>query len=120
MFLKMGFKYAVRGLINMFQSERNFKVQIVLLVLTIVAAIFFQISPAEWCIILIFGAMMLAVETLNSVIEKLCDFIQPEQHPKIKWIKDTSASAALIVAFFAAIAGAIIFVPKFFSLFVAL
>ena len=116
----MGFKHAISGLLNMFRAERNFKVQFVLLILTLVAAILFELRRVEWCIILMFGAMMLAVETLNSVIEKLCDFIQPEQHLKIKWIKDTSASAALIVACFAAIAGAIIFVPKFFSLFSSL
>ena len=41
--------------------------------------------------------MLLAVEALNTAIEKICDHITPEEHPEIKKIKDLGAAAVMII-----------------------
>lgn len=40
--------------------------------------------------------LMLVAEVFNTVVESLCDYIQPEQDPAIKNIKDMAAGATLI------------------------
>jgi diacylglycerol kinase len=53
---------------------------------------------------------------LNSALEKLSDKVNPEIDPEIKVIKDMAAGAVLWSAFISAVAGLIIFVPKFIEL----
>jgi len=55
----------------------------------------------------------LVAESLNTAIEKIADFIHPEYHKQIGFIKDISAGAAFFAAIFAVIIGLIIYIPKF-------
>lgn len=106
------FKVAFEGLKDALMHERNFRIQVVLFILAIIAGIFFQISTLEWLIILLCAAVVLSAEIFNSVIEKLCNHVTPEIHPSIKKIKDFSAAAVLLAAIISAIIGGIIFLPK--------
>jgi diacylglycerol kinase len=44
-------------------------------------------------LIIVATAMVLTAEILNSAIEAICDFIEPNYNPRIKVIKDVSAAA---------------------------
>lgn len=44
-------------------------------------------------------ALMLVTEMLNTALEGICDYIQPERDDRIKDIKDIAAGAAIIVIF---------------------
>lgn len=48
-------------------------------------------------LIAVLALILLAVEALNTAIEKLCDLITLEQHADIKKIKDLGAAAVLII-----------------------
>jgi diacylglycerol kinase (ATP) len=48
----------------------------------------------DFLLILIVTGIMVITEIFNTVIESLCDYIQPEHDPKIGEIKDVAASAA--------------------------
>ena len=52
------------------------------------------------------------MEGVNTAIEKLSDYIQPQKDPKIGFIKDISAGAVMLVALLAGMAGLIIYIPK--------
>jgi len=52
------------------------------------------------------------MEMINTAIEKYIDLLTPEYHAVAGKVKDIAAGAVLISAFFAAIVGLIIFVPK--------
>ncbi len=54
-------------------------------------------------LILLATGMMLVAELLNSAIEILCDFVQPQQDHRIGIIKDIAAAAAGISIFIWAI-----------------
>jgi diacylglycerol kinase len=41
--------------------------------------------------------VLLAIEALNTAIEKICDLITLEEHPEIKKIKDLGAAAVMII-----------------------
>lgn len=104
-----GFGYALAGLWQMFLHERNFKVQILALIAVISAGFYFHVKPNEWLILLLISALVLALETINSAIEKLCDLYTKETHPQLKLIKDIAAGAVLIAAIFAVVIAIIIF-----------
>jgi diacylglycerol kinase (ATP) len=56
--------------------------------------------------------MVLAAEGLNTAVEKLCDFVNPDYDPKIGRIKDISAGGVGFAAVMAILVGAIIYAPK--------
>lgn len=104
--------HALNGWILFFAKEKNGQIQSVITILVIVAGFLLKISNMEWLIILLCMGLVLAMEMTNSVIEKLIDFLNPAQHPQIKWIKDVAAGAVLWTAVLSAIIGIIIFLPK--------
>jgi undecaprenol kinase len=114
--LSMAFYHAFKGLQNFFLQERNGKIQL-LVACTIVAAAFaFKISPIEWVIVLLCIGLVLALEMINSAIEKLCDLVHRDFHPVIKIVKDVSAAGVLWVSIVSTTIGCIIFIPKIIAL----
>ena len=51
----------------------------------------------------------MAAEAINTSIEELCDRVCTSQDSRIKRSKDAAAGAVLILAFFAAVIGAVLF-----------
>jgi diacylglycerol kinase (ATP) len=51
---------------------------------------------------------------MNTAVEKLSDFVQPNHDEKIGFIKDVSAGAVMIVSILASIIGLLIYIPKIF------
>ena len=76
-----------------------------------------KVDTIEWTILILCMILVLSLEMINSAIEKICDLIQPNQHPQIKIIKDVAAGAVLLASIGAAIIGAIILLPKLHILF---
>ncbi|MCE3259977.1 MAG: DeoR family transcriptional regulator [Bacteroidetes bacterium] len=110
------FAYAFAGLREALK-EPNLKIHVVAMVFVIGFAFYFKVTPVEWCILLICCAMVISLELINSAVEKLCDTVEPEPHPKIKFVKDVSAAAVLVAALTSAIIGSIIFYGYFISVF---
>jgi len=61
--------------------------------------------------------LVLAVESLNTVAEKIADFIHPEFHERIGFIKDIASGAVFFAAVAAIAIGTIIYYPKIAGLF---
>lgn len=89
-------------------------VQIFIGIVACVAGWWLDISTIEWMMQVFAIGMVLSTESLNTAIEKLCDFIHPEYDKKIGFIKDISAGAVSFAAITAIIIGLIIYIPKFF------
>ncbi len=105
------FTFAWNGLRVAF-SQRNMRIHGICAILVIVLGFYFSISAIEWCVLLLCIALVIAAECLNTAIELISDFIQPQKDEKIKIIKDVAAAAVLICAVFSVIIGCIIFIPK--------
>ena len=106
------FGYAITGLITFFRYERSGKIQLLAAVMAVVMGTVLQVSLHEWIWIAACIATVLSFEMMNTVVEKLCNMVQPDFHPSVKVIKDISAAAVLLVAVASAIIGFIIFLPK--------
>lgn len=106
------FTYAAAGVVHCIKMERNFRVHLLALVLVVIAGILTKISLVEWLIILIFIAGVLALELVNTAIERVVDLVTTELHPLAKQAKDVAAGAVLIFALGSFIAAMFIFIPK--------
>ena len=74
-------------------------------------------STLEWILQTLAIGLVLVAESLNTGIEKLADFIHPEYHEKIGFIKDVSAGSSGIAAIISLIIAGIIYIPKITLLF---
>lgn len=106
--------YALRGAQLLIKTEASIKAQIFVALLVTAAGFYFEISRLEWVLQLFAIAMVMGIEGLNTAIEKLADYVQPQFDKKIGFIKDISAGAVMIVSIAATIIGLIIYLPKFF------
>lgn len=103
--------FAFSGLLQAFKKETHLRIHLACAVIVTGCGFYFCISSLEWLLILICIALVISFELINSAIEKLCDMVMPERHPTIKYIKDISAAAVLIVCILAVLTGILVFFP---------
>lgn len=108
--------HAIDGINYTIERERNFKIEMIVAILVIVAGFFFEVSKTEWLILLITTASVLALELINTSIERCVDLVTKDYQELAKNAKDASAGAVLIMSFFSACVGIIIFLPKFLEM----
>lgn len=106
--------YAFRGAFLLLKTEASIQVQFTVAILITIAGFYFDISKTEWIAQFFALGLVMSIEGLNTAIESLSDFIHPEHHKKIGFIKDISAGAVFIAAIAAIIIGFIIYFPKVF------
>lgn len=106
-------KFAFKGTYLLLTTEHSIMVQFGLGIAVTILGFVMDISAIEWMFQLVAIGMVLLAESLNTGIEKLCDFIHPDYHERIGFIKDISAGAATFAAIIALIIGLIIYIPKF-------
>jgi diacylglycerol kinase (ATP) len=104
--------YAIRGAVKLLTTEHSVMVQSFVGVAMIFAGFWFEISAVEWMLQILAMGLVLSVEGLNTAIEKIADFIHPDYHEKIGFIKDISAGAVMFAATAAIAIGLIIYLPK--------
>jgi diacylglycerol kinase (ATP) len=105
--------FAFKGAIKLITTEHSVMVQSSLAVLMIIAGFAFHISREEWIMQILAFGLVLAIEGLNTAVEKIADFIHPEFHDRIGFIKDIAAGAVFFAAMAAIAVGLLIYVPKF-------
>lgn len=110
-FKSMGF--ALKGAIKLITTEHSIMVQSSLAVVLIVAGLYFNISHEEWMFQTLAIGLVLSIEGLNTAVEKVADFIHPEFHHRIGFIKDIAAGAVFFAAMTAIAIGLMIYLPKF-------
>jgi diacylglycerol kinase (ATP) len=110
-FKSMGF--ALKGAIKLITTEHSIMVQSSLAVVLIVAGLYFNISHEEWMFQTLAIGLVISIEGLNTAVEKVADFIHPEFHHRIGFIKDIAAGAVFFAAMTAIAIGLMIYLPKF-------
>lgn len=107
-------RYALRGLWLLATTEHSIMSQLIISGIMCFVGFCFNLSSTEWMFQILAIGMVLTAEGLNTAIEKLCDYLQPNFDKKIGFIKDLSAGAVTFAAIAAMIIGAIIYFPKIF------
>ena len=108
----MGF--ALQGAIKLITTEHSVMVQFSLGILVSIAGFIFNISHEEWLVQTLAIGLILSVEGLNTAVEKIADFIHPDYHERIGFIKDIAAGAVFFAAMTAIALGLMIYIPKIF------
>ena len=85
-------------------------------VLVILSGLVFKLNQLEWLFIVIAIFGVLALELVNSAIERVVDLTTSEIKPLAKQAKDIAAAAVLVYAIMSVIIGIFIFGPKLSTL----
>ncbi|NTW25422.1 MAG: diacylglycerol kinase family protein [Lentimicrobium sp.] len=115
--LLKSFQAAFRGIFISIRDERNIRIHFFTALLVILAGFLFKISSTNWIIILILFSIVIAAEMINTAIEKLADFVEPNLSKQIRDIKDIAAAAVLWVSIVSVIVGFLIFAPQIIKIF---
>lgn len=110
-------KFAIRGMWLLATTEDSIKAQLFFALIATILGFCFDISNVEWMLQFIVIGMVLVAEALNTAVEKVADFIHPEYHEKIGFIKDIAAGAPSFAAFTSLIIAGFIYIPKIILLF---
>jgi len=110
------FKYAIEGIKKACKAERNLKVHTLAMLLVVILGFILKLAAWEWVCIVLF-ALVIGAELFNTSIEEVVNLLSPEIRIHAKYAKDIAAGAVLVNAFFAAMIGCIIFIPKIIALF---
>lgn len=106
------FKYAFRGLNEALKSEKNLKIHFLASILVLFWAILLKFNFLEFSILILTIFLVIILELINTVVEKLLDIVHPDFSEKVRIIKDVSASIVLLGAIASIIIGAFLFLPK--------
>ena len=105
-------KFAIKGVWLLISTEHSIMVQLAIAVMVTFLGWWLDISTTEWIFQIFAIGLVLVAESLNTCIEKLCDFIHSDYSKKIGFIKDIAAGAVTFAAVTAIIIGLIIYLPK--------
>ena len=103
--------HAFSGLMWVAPRTPSLRLGIVVVIALAAFGFLLRMSDVEIGLLVLVGALLLAVETLNTAIEMLCDFVQPQHDPKIGKIKDVAAGATAVTEIGAAVVVAVVLWP---------
>lgn len=98
----------------MLKSERNFQLEVFALIINLVLIVYFKLNSTDVALILLVCFLVLIAETINTAIEKICDFVEPNFNKKIGIIKDISAGAVILATLLSIIVGVLVYRKYFF------
>lgn len=106
--------YAFKGALLLIRTEASIQIQFGIAILVTLAGFYFNITPTQWIFQTIAIGLIMTAEGLNTAIEEIADFVHPDFHNKIGFIKDIAAGAVFIAAVSAVIVGCFIYLPYIF------
>jgi diacylglycerol kinase (ATP) len=115
--LFVSFKYAWAGLSYALQTQRNFRVHLVIGALAIALGVFLHLPPIETAVIGLTSGLVLALELLNTAIESVVDLtVKQSYHELAKIAKDCAAGAVLVSALTAVLVAGVLLLPPLLAL----
>ena len=89
-------RYALDGISHALRSEHSLQFQAGAFVAAVVALSVLRPRPVWWALVLLASALVVAAELMNTALEELADHLSPEEHPRIRLVKDCAAGAVLV------------------------
>ncbi|HEY8862839.1 MAG TPA: diacylglycerol kinase [Candidatus Dormibacteraeota bacterium] len=112
--LKSGF-HAFSGLMWVAPRTPSLRLGIVVVIALAAGGVLLRLTGAEIALLVLLGTLLLAVETINTAIEMLCDVVQPLRDPKIGRIKDVAAGATAVTEIGGAIVVGVLLWPHLWA-----
>jgi diacylglycerol kinase len=111
------FRYAGKGLRQVFREEQSFRVQVIAGILILILSLCFKVKVWEAAALLLVVIIVLVLELINSVFERVVDVLKPRMHPDVETIKDIMAAVVLISSIGAVFIGLLILGPYLLEFF---
>ena len=108
--LRSGF-HAFSGLMWVTPRTPSLRLGIVVVIVLAAGGVLLRFTGVEIAMLVLLGTLLLAVETVNTAIEMVCDLVQPHHDPRIGKIKDVAAGATAITEIGAAIVVGVLLWP---------
>ena len=116
--LLKSFKYAFSGISYVLKTSRNFKIQLIFAVTSLMIGFLLQIGQSNYVILIATIMSVLILEILNTSIESIVDLVVKKEFSSLAKIsKDASAGAVLLASINSVIIAVYIFVSKIKLLF---
>ena len=113
----MSLLYSIKGIFWMLKSERNFQLEVLALIVNLFLIVYFELSSTDAALIILVCFLVLITEALNTAVEKICNFVEPNFNKKIGLIKDIAAGAVILATFLSIIVGILVYSNYFFFFF---
>ena len=114
----ISFRYAFNGIKYTFRNSRNFKIQVIFALFSLILGVILQLDKTDYWILLVTVFSVLTLEILNTSIESLVDLVVKKKFSNLaKITKDCSAGAVLLASINSVIIGLCLFIPKIKLLF---
>lgn len=105
------FRDAFRGVRLAVTGQSSFAVHFIAAALAVAVAAAFQVTVAEWCLLLLCIVLVLVAETFNSALERLAKAVTREENSHIAEALDIGAAAVLLASIGAAVVGVMVIAP---------
>ncbi len=105
------FRYALKGLVLVFKEEQNFRIQIIAALAVFILMFVFETKNWEKVALILVISLVLVLELINSIFERVVDILKPRVHFYVEAIKDIMAAAVFLASLTALAVGLIIFIP---------
>jgi diacylglycerol kinase (ATP) len=106
------FNCAIRGVIQAVKMERNLRIHLLSAALAIGLGVILDLSRLEFVVLFITIGIVIALELVNTAIEKTIDVVTDEYHPLARIAKDIAAGAVFVSALCATAVGWLLFGDK--------
>ena len=108
--------HCIDGLGYTLEHERNFRIEMAIGIIVLIASFFFNLATWEYIVVLLLICFVLILELLNTALERVVDLYNIEKNPLAKDVKDIASASVLVISFFSAIIGFLIFIPKIINM----
>lgn len=103
---------AINGIIYATTTQGNVKKQLIIIVVTLLFSLFFNLTKVEFLCLLFSVVLIIITEMINTGIETAVDLYTDLYHPKAKIAKDVGAGAVVIASINAVVVSYFLFFDK--------
>ncbi len=115
--LAKSFSYAAKGIRVVAREEQNFRLQLWGAVAVTVLMFALHVRTPEKALLTLAMVLVLVLELMNSIFERMIDILKPRIHHYVEEIKDIMAGTVLVASVGAFLIGVLIFWPYIVKLF---
>ena len=103
--------FALAGCLYMLRHQKNTRLQLLASAAAFSAALWLNISPIEWTLLILTVALVWVTEFINAAVEAAVNLSTPHQHPMAQVAKDVAAAAVLLAVIASLPIALLIFAP---------
>lgn len=105
------FRYALAGCRYMLRYQKNTRIQLLATLVVLSLALWLDVEPTGWALIIIVISMVWLAEFINAAIEAAVNLSCSDYHPIAKVAKDVAAASVLLATVTSIAIGLIVLGP---------